>query len=216
MSKQSTQKDSAQDRVMLDVLDLSGKKLEQCGFDPQMLDVALRPDILHQVVVWQLAKRRTGCHHTKGRSEVAGSNRKIRAQKGTGRARAGSSRAPHFRGGGVVFGPKVRDHSHKLNKKVRKLGLRIAVSDRARNARIVLVDGISTIAKSAQVQEFVGKVCERSTRALIIADTTLKSAANLVHVNSLAVAGLNVYDILRHDLMILDRSCVDAFVARLA
>src|SRR4051812_21941001 len=95
-----------------------------------------RKDILHQVVNWQLARRRLGTHQTKGRSDVQGSTRKIYKQKGTGRARHGGIRAPQFRGGGIVFGPHVRDHGFKLNKKLRALALKIALSTKVQRKEL--------------------------------------------------------------------------------
>jgi large subunit ribosomal protein L4 len=199
----------------IDVLDTAGNKLKEHELDASLFDVPLRPDVLHQVVVWQLAKRRTGWHDSKTRGEVSGSNRKIRPQKGSGRARAGSLRPPHFKGGGVAFGPHSRDHEHKVNKKVKKSGLRVAISDRVRNQRVVMVDGLSSLQKTAQLQELLQKICPASKKALIVGETSVKSAANLIQADYLAVAGLNVYDILRSDLIVVDASCIGAFTERL-
>lgn len=167
-----------------------------------------KPSILHEVINWQLAKRRRGTAATKTRGEVKGSNHKIYSQKGTGRARHGSRKAPIFVGGGTVFGPKFRDYSYTLPKKVRKLGLRMAVADRARDNKLTLVEDFDIL--EGRTKEFVAWAYkngfEGKEKVLLVADDVLvrRSARNLPWVSVLKSAGLNAYDILRHDHLIAE------------
>jgi len=126
-----------------DVINLDNKKVGDIDLDDAIFGVDVRRDILARAVNWQLAKRRAGTHKTKGRSEVSGSNIKPFRQKGTGRARQGTSRAPQMRGGGVVFGPLVRDHGHSLPKKVRRLALCSALSAKRDEGRLIVIDEAS-------------------------------------------------------------------------
>ena len=201
--------------VNVEVVDKAGVKIKQESLDKAIFDCPLRGDILHQVVLWQLAKRRSGSHSTKGRGQVSGSGRKPHRQKGSGRARLGSVRAPQCRGGGVVFGPHPNDPSHKLNKKVRTLGLRIALSDRARHNRLVLIEDVSEIQKTKNMQSVCAAIAQRE-KVLILSRETIKSAKALPNANSLACAGLNVYDILRHDYVLIDIACLPDILQRLA
>ncbi|KAK9795864.1 hypothetical protein WJX73_010076 [Symbiochloris irregularis] len=131
--------ESSQDRD-LPVYNLDKEVVGTCTLPGRIFDVAVRKDILHRVVRWQLAKRRQGTHAVKTRAQVRGGGRKPWPQKGTGRARAGSIRIPQFRGGGVAHGPVSRSHEHKLNKKVRRLGVLCALSAKAQEGRLTLVD----------------------------------------------------------------------------
>ncbi len=160
-----------------------------------------RPDILHRMVRWQLAKRRAGTHKTRGTGEVVGSRRKIYRQKGTGRARHRTTRAPQFRGGSVTFGPVVRSHAHDLPKKVRKLALKTALSVKQAEGRLTVIDAarLETPKTKAlsQVMDALGW-----SRVLVIDGPDVdanfaRAAANLVGVHVLPQQGANVYDILR-------------------
>lgn len=178
-----------------------------------------RSDILHRVVQWQLAKRRLGCHQTKERNEVSGSTRKIYRQKGTGQARHGSIKAPIFIGGGITFGPHVRSHGYSLNKKVRTLGLKVALSLKCSEKSIIFLDSVKLDSyKTSGLEEKLKGFGVKS--ALIIdgeLDQNLVSAAgNIVNIDVLPVAGLNVYDILRHQTIIVSKEAVDAIEKRLA
>ncbi len=178
-----------------------------------------RPDILHRMVRWQLAKRRGGTHKTKVVGEVAGSRRKIYRQKGTGRARHSTTRAPQFRGGSVTFGPVVRSHAHDLPKKVRKLALKTALSAKQAEGRLTVIDAarLETPKTKAlsQVMDALGW-----SRVLVIDGPDVdanfaRAAANLVGVHVLPQQGANVYDILRCDTLVLTRAAVEHLEARL-
>lgn len=182
------------------------------GLDP-------RPDILHRVVVWQLAKRRDGTHKVKSRSEVKGSTRKIYAQKGTGRARHGARTANVFRGGGVAHGPSPRSHDIKLPKKVRKAGLKHALSAKLRDQRLIVIDEAKLDeAKTKTLKDAVGK--HGWTNVLVIDgpeldQNFLSAARNLPNIDVLPTVGANVYDILRRDVLVLTKSAVGELEARL-
>ncbi|MEZ4607829.1 MAG: 50S ribosomal protein L4 [Deinococcales bacterium] len=172
-----------------------------------------KESVLHEVVLWQLAKRRRGTASTKTRSEVTGSTRKIYQQKGTGRARHGAITAPIFVGGGINFGPKPRDYSYTLPKKVRKLGLRMAIAARANENKVTLVDNFNAI--SGKTKEFVAWAkdlgFDGKERVLLVTDheLTRRAARNLPWVGVLPSKGLNVYDILRYDRLVADASFFD-------
>ena len=179
-----------------------------------------RADILARMVRWQLAKRRAGTHAVKNRAEIWRTGKKMFKQKGTGNARHGSARAPQFRGGGRAFGPQVRSHEHDLPKKVRALALRHALSTKAKSQAIIVVeDAQLSEPKTAALKERFGIMGLSS--ALIISgaevDTNFGLAArNLPNVDVLPVQGINVYDILRRDTLVLTRAAVDALEARFA
>lgn len=178
-----------------------------------------RVDILHRVVNWQLSKARSGCHKAKQRNEVSGSTRKIYKQKGTGQARHGSIKAPIFIGGGIVFGPVVRSHEYSLNKKVRSLGLKVALSKKLRDDRFVVVEDFKLESyKSASLKNVLNKF---EVKNCLIIDDSIdpnleKAASNLAHVNVLPVAGLNVLSLLRSDVVIITKSAVDSVEKRFA
>lgn len=166
-----------------------------------------KESVLHEVVAWQLSKRRRGTASTKTRSAVVGSTAKIYPQKGTGRARHGSRKAPIFVGGGISFGPHPRDYGYTLPKRVRRLGLHMALADRAGSGKLTLVEGFDL---SGKTREFVAWAKEHgfdgSERVLLVTDNDMarRAARNLPWVSVLQPAGLNVYDILRHQHVIAD------------
>ena len=179
-----------------------------------------RPDILDQVMRWQLAKRQAGTHDTKEIGEVSGTGKKPYKQKGTGRARQGSLRSPQFRGGAVIFGPTPRSHGFQLNKKVRALGLKTALSDKQREGKLVVIDQATLpeakTAKLARILKTLGW-----SSALVIdgaaVDANFASAAANIHgVDVLPAQGANVYDILRRDLLVLTKAAVEQLQARLS
>jgi len=163
--------------------------------------------VLHEVVAWQLAKRRRGTAATKTRGMVRGSTAKIYPQKGTGRARHGSRKAPIFVGGGTTFGPHPRSYDYTLPKRVRRLGLKMAIATRANDGRLTLVDAFNL---SGKTREFVSWAKDNGfdgkERVLLVTDDELarRAARNLSWVDVVAGAGLNVYDILRADRVIAD------------
>jgi large subunit ribosomal protein L4 len=187
--------------VTLDVIG-SGRKVTLDLPEP-------KESVLHEVVAWQLSKRRRGTAATKTRGMMSGSTAKIYPQKGTGRARHGSRKAPIFVGGGTTFGPQPRDYSYTLPKRVRRLGLHMALAARANDGKLTLVEAFDLGGKT---REFVGWAKEHGfdgdDRVLLVTDNELarRAARNLPWVSVLQPAGLNVYDILRHDRVIADAS----------
>ena len=176
-----------------------------------------RTEILHEVVLWQLAKRRAGTASTKTRSNVSGTHHKLYSQKGTGNARHGNRSAPIFVGGGVAFGPKPRDYGYSLPKKVRRLGLAMAVSDRVTNGKAVAVDGWALDGKTKGFLAWASQNgFDGSERVLLVSkdENVVRAARNLTWVTPLAPAGLNVYDILRHERLVIDADVLqEHFVA---
>jgi large subunit ribosomal protein L4 len=164
--------------------------------------------VLHEVVAWQLAKRRSGTAATKTRATVVGSTAKIYPQKGTGRARHGSRKAPIFVGGGTSFGPKPRDYGYTLPKRVRRLGLEMALAARAQEGKLTLVERFDV--NEGKTREFVAWAkahgIDGSERVLLVTDHELvrRAARNLPWVNVMPSRGLNVYDILRSERLIAD------------
>lgn len=185
-----------------------------------VFDVPIRKDIIHRVVRWQLAKRQQGTHSTKTISEVSGTGRKPWKQKGTGRARHGTLRGPQFRGGATMHGPKPRSHAFKLNKKVRRLGLKIALSARAAEGKLVVFEDLELPTHKTKNIVNYFKQMENTKKLLMVdggpIDEKLKLATqNLHYVNVLPSIGLNVYSILLHDTLMMSRVAVNKIVERM-
>ncbi|MCE3232132.1 MAG: rplD [Rickettsiaceae bacterium] len=202
------------------VVTLAGKNSgEEVTLSKDIFGLELRSDILHRVVNWQLAKRQAGTHSTKERNDVRGGAKKPYRQKGTGNARQGSTKGPHMRGGAVVFGPHVRSHAHSLPKKIRALGLKIALSSKVNSGSVyVLKDDLNKDFKTAQVAKGLEGLGIKS--ALIIggeqiADNFRKAVANIKEVDLLPVQGANVYDILRRKNLILTEDAIKKLEERL-
>ncbi|MEO3431426.1 50S ribosomal protein L4 [Pelagibius sp. CAU 1746] len=201
------------------VTTLDNKKAGEIDLDDTVFGLSPRQDILARVVNWQLAKRRAGTHKVKTRGEVSGSTRKLFRQKGTGNARMGSARTTQRRGGGTVFGPVVRDHSHELTKKVRKLGLKAALSAKAAEGKLVVVEDLAV--KEAKTGDLAKKFAALGWSSALIIDGAqvdggfAKAARNLPLVDVLPQQGANVYDILRRDTLVLTKGAVEALEARL-
>jgi len=179
----------------------------------------VRKDILQRCVVWQLSHRQQGTHKSKGRAEVTATAKKMYAQKGTGRARHGNEAAPQFRGGGKAFGPVVRSHASDLPKKVRKLALRTALSARAAEGKLIVVE-TATLAepKTAKLKGHFGKLGVSSVLVIAGAEVDAnfaRAAANIAHVDVLPQQGANVYDILRRDTLVLTKDAVKHLEERL-
>jgi large subunit ribosomal protein L4 len=179
----------------------------------------VRRDILARVINWQLAKRRAGTHKTKQVGEISGTTKKPWAQKGTGRARQGSLRSPQFRGGAVIFGPVVRDHGFSLQKKVRQLGLKTALTAKQKEGKLVVLD------KASMNEPKTGALAKQFaalgwTSVLIIDGPDLdqnfaRAARNLPGIDVLPQQGANVYDIMRRDTLVVTRDAVQHLEARL-
>lgn len=181
------------------------------GLDP-------REDILQRVVRWQLARRQQGTHKAKGRSEIARTGAKMYKQKGTGRARHHSARAPQFRGGGKAHGPVARSHEHDLPKKVRALGLKHALSAKAKAESLIIVDELKlTEAKTKALAANIAAL--GLSNALLIGGAELdanfsRAANNIPNIDVLPIQGINVYDILRRGTLVLTRAAVEALEER--
>ncbi|KAJ0254173.1 50S ribosomal protein L4 [Hirschfeldia incana] len=182
-----------------------------------VFDVPVRKDIIHHVVRWQLAKRQQGTHSTKTISEVSGTGRKPWNQKGTGRARHGTLRGPQFRGGCVMHGPRPRSHAIKMNKQVRRLGLKIALTARAAEGKLLVFDDLALPThKTKNIVNYYNQM-ENTKKVLVVEggpiDEKLKLATqNLHYVNILPSIGLNVYSILLHDTLVMSRDAVNKIV----
>jgi len=187
-------------------------KDEVFGIDP-------RGDIMARVVIWQLAKRRAGSHKVKIRSEIARTGAKVGRQKGGGRARHGAASSNIFRGGGVSHGPVVRDHGFSLQKKVRQLGLKSALSTKAREGKLVILDKLSSDGKTSTLRAKLAKC--GINNALIIGGAEIdamfsRAASNIPLLDVLPQQGINVYDILRRDTLVLTKDCVAHLEERLS
>lgn len=181
----------------------------------EIFAVEPRADILHRVVTWQLEKRRGTARGTRERSDVARTGKKFGRQKGGGTARHGDRRAPVFIGGGKAHGARVRDFNPSLNKKIRALGLKMALSSHAKAGSLIVLDAFGT-AKTAELKAQFAKLGTGKT-ALVIdgeAGNGFLAARNLVGVNVLPAVGANVYDILKHDTLVLTRAAVESLEAR--
>jgi len=205
--------------MKLPITDLDNQTVGEIELSDAVFGLPVRRDILARMVNWQLNKRRRGTHKTKGISDISGTTRKPYKQKGTGSARQGSLRSPQFRGGARIFGPVVRSHTTELPKKVRKLALKTALSSKQADGTLIVVDAVAaTSAKTNELAKRIGKL--GWTSALIIGGPTLDAnfqlaAANIPNIDVLPQQGINVYDILRRDRLILTKDAVQHLEARL-
>jgi large subunit ribosomal protein L4 len=207
--------------MKLDVITLDAGKAGSIELSDEIFGIAeIRGDILQRVVTWQLAKRRSGNHKIQVRNEVSRTGKKMYKQKGTGGARHGSRRAAQFVGGAKAHGPVVRSHAIDLPKKVRALGLRHALSSKAKDGALMVLDSVTVDApKTAALRARLANL--GLVNALVITgaevDTAFKlSVRNIPNVDVLPTVGLNVYDILRRHTLVLTRDAVEAIQARLA
>ncbi len=205
--------------MKLKVHDLDNKEVGDIDLADEVFGLPVRGDILARVVNWQLAKRRAGTHKTKGISDISGTTKKPYKQKGTGRARQGSLRSPQFRGGAVIFGPVVRSHEFGLQKKVRKLGLKTALSAKQAEGKLIVIDAATV--KEPKTKELRQRFEKLGWGSVLIIDGAAvdagfaKAARNLPLVDLLPSVGANVYDILRRDTLVLTRDAVEQLEARL-
>src|SRR6056297_3773040 len=204
--------------MKLDVIKLDGAAAGSVELSGEIFDLDPRADILHRVVRWQRNKAMQGTHKVKTRSEVSYSTKKIYRQKGTGGARHGDRNAPIFRKGGIYKGPVPRSHAHELPKKVRKLGLKHALSAKAKAGELVVIEAAEGAAKTKELAKAVKDLGWK--RALIIDGAEVnadfaRAAANIEGLDVLPSMGANVYDILKRDTLVLTRAAVEALEARL-
>lgn len=198
---------------------LDGKAGSDIELNDAVFGVEPRADVLHRVVTWQLEKRRAPARAARERSEVSRTGKKFGNQKGGGSARHGDRAAPIFVGGGKAHGPRARTFGHSLNKKIRQLGLKMALSAKAQGGKLVVVDTLELKdAKTKALAAQLGKM-ELGKRALFIDgeavhDSFRLAASNLIGVNAMPAVGANVYDILRADSLVLTRAAVEQLEAR--
>lgn len=200
----------------LDVKNTAGKNVGSIELDDAVFGVEVHEHLLWEAVKWQLAKRRAGTHSTKRIGEVRGSSKKVWKQKGTGQARQGSRKAPHWVGGSSVFGPRPRDYEYNMSKKTKKAALRSALSLRASEQKLVVLDAFSSDGKTKSVATVLAALgtAQPAAKVLVVdsKDNQLlaRGAKNLASSKWLAPEGLNVYDILRHETLVLTQAAAKA------
>ncbi len=202
-----------------DVIKLGGQSAGSIDLADSVFGVEVREDILARVIQWQLDKRRAGTHKTKTVGEVSGSGVKPFKQKGTGRARQGLDRAPQMRHGGVVFGPVVRSHAYGLTKKVRALGMRVALSLKAKNGKLVIVDELTAEKPNTKALQNIFNQHGWKSVLFVSGETVdsnfALSARNIINTDVLPSQGANVYDIIRRDVLVLSKDAVANLEGRL-
>jgi large subunit ribosomal protein L4 len=200
------------------VTSLDGKAAGSITLPDEIFGLEPRADILQRMVRWQLSKRQAGTHKTKMRGEIAMTTKKFGNQKGGGRARHGAKSAPQFRGGGKAFGPVVRSHAHDLPKKVRALALKLALSDKAKGDKLIVISDVAV--KEPKTKALAERFAKLGlANALIIDGATVddnfeKAARNIINIDVLPVQGINVYDIMRRDTLVLTKAAVEALTER--
>jgi large subunit ribosomal protein L4 len=200
------------------VTTLDGKADGTVALPDEIFGLEPRADILQRMVRWQLAKRRAGTHKTKTRGEISATTAKMYKQKGTGRARHGAKTAPQFRGGGKAFGPVNRSHEHALPKKVRALALKHALSGKAREEKLVIIADAKV--KEPKTKALAQKFAKLGfDNALVVGGAEIEAnfalaARNIANVDVLPIQGINVYDIMRRDTLVLTKAAVDALTER--
>ncbi|HEX5502501.1 MAG TPA: 50S ribosomal protein L4 [Thermomicrobiales bacterium] len=198
--------------MQVEVRNLAGEVVDQLELSDFVFGIEPNVAVMHQALVRQHANQRQGTHSTKTRGEVRGGGRKPWRQKGTGRARQGSIRAPHWKGGGVVFGPKPRDYTQDMPKRMRRLALRSALSAKARDGQLVVIDSLADL--EGRTKAMVGFLDGLgSARGTVIAtaakqENVARAGANLSEVRVLQAANLNLHDLLKHHRLILDRDAI--------
>lgn len=198
--------------MQIDVMNLNGEVTGQIEVSEFVFGIVPNTAVMHQALVRQHANKRLGTHSTKTRGEVSGGGRKPWKQKGTGRARQGSTRAPHWRHGGVAFGPKPRDYTQALPKRMRRLALRSVLSDKAGNGQLVVIESFADLeARTKAMITFLGQLGE--VRGTVVAtgvkqDNLVRAASNLPEVKTILVNYLNLHDLLKNARLVLDREAI--------
>ena len=204
--------------MQIEMKTLDGASAGHADLPEELFGAQPRKDIIARVVQWQLMKRRAGTHKVKGMGEVSGTTKKPYKQKGTGNARQGSLRAPQFRTGGAVHGPVVRDHGFDLPKKIRRLGLISALSQKQAEGKLVVLEHVG--GGSGKTKELRAKFTQFGWKSALVVDGTvdesfLRASANIVGLNVLPTVGANVYDIVRHDVLVVTSAGIAGLQARL-
>ena len=206
------------DALSVDIVDSKGDKTGSVELPPEVFDVEPNIPLMHQVVVAQLAAARQGTHATRTRGTVRGGGRKPYRQKGTGRARQGSIRAPQFTGGGVVHGPQPRDYTQRTPKKMKAAALRSALSDRARNGRVHVITEFLVADRPSTKQALAGLRNLTDRKALVVVNRedvlSILSLRNLPDVHVTWADQLNTYDVLNNDDVIFTADALDRFLGR--
>ena len=201
------------------VHNLKGEQVGSVNLSPWIFVRPIRIDIIKRVIDWQLAKRRAGTHCTRTISEVSGTTKKPFKQKGTGKARQGSLRSAHMRGGGVSHGPVVRSHAIELTKKFRKLGLAIALASKYQEGRLLVLDDIKLDKRQTSEVQRAFEAFGHKSYFIVDGQSAnndfLASAKNLHHINVVPCMGANVYDIIKHECLVVTKSGLDALLVRL-
>jgi large subunit ribosomal protein L4 len=205
------------DMAAVDVLNRSGEKVSEATLADEVFSIPVKKSVLHDVVRMQLAKRRSGTAKVKGRSEVSGSTKKLYRQKGTGNARAGSVKSPLRRGGGVIFGPSPRSYEYSIPKKVKALALRMALSAKLAASELSVIDtfAMDTI-KTKEFDSIIDRLGLKNTLIVIAGEerNLVMSAKNVPDVKVIPTEGLNVYDILKYDNLLLLESAIEKIEGR--
>lgn len=204
--------------MKIDVTSLDGASAGSIELNDEVFGLEPRADLITRMIRYQLAKRRAGTHAVKNRADINRTGKKMYKQKGTGGARHGSARVPQFRGGGRAFGPQVRSHAHDLPKKVRALALRHALSAKVRDGGLVIWDEAAFEAgKTKALKASFEKIGLKSALIIdgdMVQDTFARAARNIPQIDVLPIAGINVYDIIRREKLVLTKAAVDALEAR--
>lgn len=200
----------------VNVINWKNEKVGQVDLAPNVFEVEVKPEVLHSVVRWQLASRRQGTHMTKTKGLVSGGGKKPFKQKGTGNARQGSTRSPLMPGGGTMFGPVPRSYAYVLPKKTRKVGLTMALSHLLKEGKLFVVDAMVSEGKTAELNKRLKSV---GIKKAVLVDATLdekfqQAARNLQNYKYFPVAGLNVFDLLKFDGVVLTKNSVSKIVER--
>jgi large subunit ribosomal protein L4 len=207
-------------KMKAQVITLENKKVKEVDLPEALFGLEIRPDLLNMAVTYQLAKRRSGNHETKEIGDISGTGKKPWKQKGTGRARQGSLRSPQFRKGAVIFGPQNRDHSIDMPKNVRKLALKVALSSKLKENKLVILDEAKM--STPKTKELLGSLKKLNMESVLFIDGTnidtnfLLASRNLPKVDVLPEQGSNVYDILRHDYLVMTVNALEQLGERLS
>jgi large subunit ribosomal protein L4 len=205
--------------TQVDVRDMAGKVLRQLDLDERVFGIEPNMAVMHQAVVAQLANQRKGTHSTKTRGEVAGGGKKPWRQKGTGRARQGSTRAPHWRGGGIVFGPKPRDYHQDFPRKMRRLAMRSVLSAKLRDGEVVVIDNFTLPApKTREMKAALTTIGATGSTLVVLGganDEIKRAAANLPKVRAVAPGSTNLLDVLNHQWLVLTVEAIDTLTTTL-
>ncbi|NTW70699.1 MAG: 50S ribosomal protein L4 [Eubacteriaceae bacterium] len=197
----------------IDVINVKGEKVEELALNADVFGIEPNEAVVHQVVVAQLANKRQGTQSTKTRSEVRGGGRKPWRQKGTGRARAGSIRSPLWKGGGVIFAPKPRDYSQKVNKKMNRLAIRSVLSSKVAENELLVLDTLILDAPKTKEMVEILKNIKAGSKALIlmpsIDENVYKSARNIEGIKAATVDTINVYELLKYDYLVVTKDSVE-------